>query len=100
MVTVKLERLRDYDRVAEELVRRGFTSIGLISHCAAATDGGVLVVDIWPSEQAWKDYVKRGLEPAFQAVGLRDQPEVHLYPVHNLGWPGKFAQAGEEARPH
>jgi hypothetical protein len=104
MVTVKMkgkkeDGIRDYERIGQELVRRGFGRNAVLSHCAAATDDGLMVVDVWPNEQAWNDFLKRGLKPAFQAAGLKDPPEVHLFKVHNMGWPGKFGRTEEEARP-
>lgn len=55
---------------------------GLISHTSAPMDGGWLVVDVWESEEAFREFGKT-LLPILQELGLPDvQPRT--YPVFNV----------------
>jgi hypothetical protein len=55
---------------------------GLISHTAAPTADGWLVVDVWESEEAFRQFGDT-LVPILQELGLPDmQPQV--YPVFNV----------------
>ena len=55
---------------------------GLISHTAAPTETGWLVVDVWESEEAFQQFGET-LVPILQELGLSDvQPRT--YPVFNV----------------
>ena len=50
---------------------------GLISHTAAPTDKGWLVVDVWESEEAFQQF-GRTLMPILRDLGLPDvKPQTH-----------------------
>jgi heme-degrading monooxygenase HmoA len=54
-----------------------------VSHTAARTeDGGVLVVDIWESPEAFGKFAEEQIAPAGQKVGLGPL-EPRMVPVHN-----------------
>jgi len=55
---------------------------GLISHTAAPTSNGWLVVDVWESEEAFQQFGET-LTPILRELGLADvQPQT--YPVFNV----------------
>lgn len=55
---------------------------GLISHTAAPTSNGWLVVDVWESEEAFQQFGET-LIPILRELGLADvQPQT--YPVFNV----------------
>ncbi|GHB79137.1 MULTISPECIES: hypothetical protein [Streptomyces] len=55
---------------------------GLISHTAAPTSDGWLVVDVWESEEAFQQFGET-LIPILRELGLADvQPQT--YPVFNV----------------
>jgi hypothetical protein len=55
---------------------------GLISHTAAPTAEGWLVVDVWESEEAFRQFGET-LVPVLRELGLSDaQPQI--YPVFNV----------------
>src|SRR5581483_6960557 len=56
---------------------------GLISHVAARTDDGVLVVDVWESEEKLGRFFDERLGAALAANGI-DAGEPTIMPVHNL----------------
>jgi len=55
---------------------------GLISHTAAPTPNGWLVVDVWESEEAFQEFGKTIL-PILEGLGVPEaQPKI--YPVFNV----------------
>ena len=55
---------------------------GLLSHTAAPTDNGWLVVDVWESEEAFQEFSET-IIPILQELGVSGvQPRV--YPVYNV----------------
>jgi hypothetical protein len=55
---------------------------GLVSHTSAPTDDGWLVVDVWESEEAFRQFGET-IMPILRDLGVQDvQPRV--YPVFNV----------------
>jgi hypothetical protein len=55
---------------------------GLLSHTTATTPDGLLIVDVWESEQALQQFGQI-IAPLHQEVGA-PIPEPKVYPVFNL----------------
>jgi heme-degrading monooxygenase HmoA len=54
-----------------------------VSHLAAVTDdGGMIVVDVWESPEAFEEFATTTIAPAGEAVGLGAM-ETRVLPVHN-----------------
>jgi hypothetical protein len=51
-----------------------------VSHVAAVSDDGLIVVDIWPSTQAFEEFATRELASAQEQMG---PIEPRVVPVHN-----------------
>ena len=82
-----------YDQVMELLGLDQNPPEGALFH-VAGTDGGTLrVLDIWESEAAWNQFLESRLQPAIEQAGIDGQPDVRLYPVHNV-----YAPAIDEIR--
>jgi hypothetical protein len=67
---------------------------GLISHVAGPTDGGMLVVDVWESPEAFERFVNERLGPVLADLGAPAGPEPALLPVHNHIRQGSGTDAG------
>ena len=52
---------------------------GLLSHAAGQGPTGFRVVDVWESEEAFRQFGEK-LEAIMKAIGISGQPEV--YPAH------------------
>jgi heme-degrading monooxygenase HmoA len=55
---------------------------GLIAHTAAVTDDGMIVADVWESEEALRGFAESRLIPALREAGLPDA-EPKIRPLHN-----------------
>lgn len=76
--------LEQYERVNEIMGIRGDDDApdGLVEHFAAGSDDGVLIVDVWESEEALGRFVESRLRHAVEEVGLAPaQPRI--LPLHN-----------------
>jgi hypothetical protein len=73
-----------YDQVIEKmgLTPGGPTPPGAIFHWVAKTDDGLLVVDVWESEQAFDEFAREQIIPFTQEVGL-GAPGVTKHTVHS-----------------
>jgi len=54
---------------------------GLLAHVAGRGERGFRVVDVWASEDAFRQFGEK-LMPILQAVGVDGQPEI--YPAHTF----------------
>jgi hypothetical protein len=73
-----------YDQVIEKM---GFSPGGrsvdpAYFHWVAATDDGLLVVDVWETREDFDKFAAEQIVPYSAEVGL-SPPEVTEYPVHN-----------------
>jgi hypothetical protein len=79
-----------YDQIGNKLTEgRGklekpsdWPAPGLISHTCAATSDGLLIVDVWESEQAFQQFGEV-IVPLHQEVGA-PVPEPRIHPVVNV----------------
>lgn len=54
---------------------------GLLLHVAGETASGFRVIDVWQSEEAFRQFGE-ALAPIMARLGLEEEPEV--YPVHTF----------------
>ena len=94
--------LEQYDRVMELMgLDQGDTSpTGAVFHWVAATDNGIVVVDVWESDEQFNHFAETQIGPYTQQVGIPAPPVVTRYEVHNTlvgdaaaSHPGSFARA-------
>ncbi|HLF68206.1 MAG TPA: hypothetical protein VI503_02595 [Gaiellaceae bacterium] len=73
-----------YDSVMAGLDLDANPAAGLVLHLAAVTDDGVEVCDIWQTEQAFRGYVERRLQPLAQSLEIAGEPQARVVPLRNL----------------
>lgn len=73
-----------YDRVNEILgIDASDPPPGLISHTAGSTDDGLMIVDVWESQQAFEEFFGgRNVAGAIEQVGVTPGP-ARFFSVHN-----------------
>ena len=89
--------LDQYDRVMELMGRDGspmdVAPDGLLFHWAAATDDGIIVVDVWETDEQFDRFAKEQIGPSTQQAGIPAPPVVTRYAVHNMLGAGVAARA-------
>jgi hypothetical protein len=74
-----------YDRVLDKVV--AVSSGRPLVHLAVPREFGLMVVDVWNSEEAMRAFEQNeDFRRVLAEYGL-PEPRVRVYPVHNLGWP-------------
>ena len=74
-----------YDRVSEALgASRAGDIDGLICHTACVADRGMVITDVWESQDHFERFINERLMPAFQQVGVEASGmEPTISQVHN-----------------
>jgi hypothetical protein len=63
-------------------------AVGGILHVTAHDGNGLRITDVWETPEAFQAFVDDRLMPAVQELGLPGQPDVEIYPLHDLWTPG------------
>lgn len=73
-----------YDKVIEKMgfSKEGTGAPGGLFHWVAATDEGLLIVDVWESQEIFDRFAQEQIVPFAQEFGL-PAPEVRGFQVHN-----------------
>jgi hypothetical protein len=75
----------EYDRLNAEIAE---DPQGLILHTAAEHGGGMRIIDVWESEDAYRRFEEQTLFPAMGRAGLEppqgEPPPLDTFEVHNL----------------
>jgi hypothetical protein len=92
---------QQYDQVMALLGLDSNPPAGGSFHAAGLTKDGLIVFDIWDSQQAFEKFQRDRLNAAVKTVGLTSPPQVRLIPIHNLYTPNIEAlrQAGASSLP-
>ncbi len=77
--------IEQYDQIIELM---GFTggvadADGAIFHWVAKTDDGLLVVDVWESDEQFERFSEEQIGPFTQQVGVTEPPQITRHEVHN-----------------
>jgi hypothetical protein len=82
---VSLEQYED----AKKVVRwEEDPAVGGILHATAHDGNGLRITDVWETPEAFQAFVDDRLMPAVQELGFPGQPDVEIYPLHDLWTPG------------
>jgi len=73
-----------YDEVDRQIAQ---DPQGLIVHTASEHGGGMRIIDVWESEDAYRTFEREQLFPALQAAGVDTSggpPPLEGFEVHNM----------------
>jgi len=84
--------LEQYDAILRDLELGGRSYKGGIFHVAGLADGGVRIVDVWESQEAFDAFMGDKLGAALQKHNIQP-PKVSAWPVHNTLTPSGPAKA-------
>ena len=71
-----------YDQVSNVVLPDERLPDGMQSHLASISESGILVLEIWDSEDAARRFFEGPLGPELERAGI--QPQVRQFPVHRL----------------
>jgi len=77
--------LDQYDQVLELMGLSGGHTVdadGAVFHWVTATDDGLLVMDVWETDEAFQRYAEDKIVPLSLQVGL-GEPEITRHEIHN-----------------
>lgn len=78
---------KEYDRVTEVMRTGTEAPKGILLHVAGGLANVWRVFNLWTSEQAFNDFRRDRLEPAFRQMGFNWKPRLEMFPVHRLMTP-------------
>ncbi|MEV6109695.1 hypothetical protein AB0M28_34050 [Streptomyces sp. NPDC051940] len=55
---------------------------GVVLHAAWFEDGVLHVTDVWETQEDWDRFLAERLAPTLQDLGVTDQPDFHVVPLH------------------
>ena len=93
--------LEQYDRVMElmGLDQGEAAPEGAVFHWVAPTDDGLIVVDVWETDEQFNRFAEEQIGPYTAQVGITAPPKVTRYALHNTlvgdaaaAHPGSFAR--------
>jgi hypothetical protein len=74
-----------YDQIIASLDLDVSPPAGAILHVAGEAEGGGLVVaEIWQTEQTFRAFLDYRFRPALRAAGVHTEPTVEIGPLHNV----------------
>lgn len=74
--------LAQYDAVVAETNPDGKAASGGLFHVVGPNDGGLRIVDVWDSQDAFDTFLRERLGAALAKHGVAP-PRVQAWPVHN-----------------
>jgi hypothetical protein len=77
-----------YEKVVEVADLANKPQPGMIFHCAGQASGGWRVFDIWESQEAYDQFMRDRLGPAFKKSDIQgSRPNPEFFPIHNIQVP-------------
>src|SRR5262249_55705074 len=73
-----------YEAVMKELQLDANPPDGLLFHVAVFVEGGMRVVDLWQSAEAFQTAAEQRLMPAGERAGVTTQPTIEIHPAYNI----------------
>jgi hypothetical protein len=82
--------LEQYDQVVERigLTPGGPGADGGLFHWVTVTNNGLLITDVWQTQEAYEKFAAEQLGPHTQAAGIKGPPKTTFYDVHNYNTQG------------
>jgi hypothetical protein len=77
--------LAQYDKVVElmGLTPGGAGPPGSVFHWVAETDDGIVVTDVWESQEQFEKFAQEQIGPHTQAAGFPGPPQLTFHPLHS-----------------
>ena len=76
--------LEQYDQILKLMNLQGQTPPQALFHVCGTMEGGIRIVDVWDSAEAFEKFSQEQIAPFSKQVGLTQPPKVATWPVHNI----------------
>jgi len=76
--------LEQYDEARRIVDWEGQPPVGGRMHATAHDGNGLRITDVWESAEAFQAFVNDRLMPGVADLGMPGQPDVEVYPLHDL----------------
>lgn len=78
--------LEQYDQVMQLMGLTGETEPpeGAIFHWVAPTENGIVVMDVWESDEQFNRFAEEHIGPSTAQVGIASPPKTTRFEVHNM----------------
>lgn len=80
--------LEQYEQVKGIVAWEEEKPVGGVLHLTAHDGNGLRITDVWDSAENFQAFVNDRLMPGVAQVGLAGEPQVEVYPLHDLYTPG------------
>ena len=80
--------LEQYDAVRAVVNWEEEEPVGGMFHATAHDGKGLRITDLWESADDFNNFVNDRLMPEVVKAGLEGQPQVEIYPLHDVFAPG------------
>ena len=80
--------LEQYDEVKGLVAWEDEAPVGGIFHATAHDGNGLRITDVWESAEDFQNFVNDRLMPGVSKVGVPGEPNVEVYPLHDIYTPG------------
>jgi hypothetical protein len=77
-----------YEECKQVVNWEGEAPEGGILHATAFDGDGLRITDVWESAESFQSFVQGRLMPGVEKVGVAGEPDVEIYPLHDLFTPG------------
>ena len=76
---------QDYDQASRALNQEPHA--GLLLHTVAVVEGGLQILDIWDSAEAFQAFAQNTLGPGLASMGFTEQPDITVHDLYNIWVP-------------
>ena len=80
--------LEQYDEVKNLVLWENEAPVGGIFHATSHDGKGLRITDVWESAEDFQNFVNDRLMPGVMKVGISGEPQVEIYPLHDIYAPG------------
>jgi hypothetical protein len=82
-----------YDDVRRITNFEGDQPVGGLLHVCTHDDESLRITDVWESAEGFQQFVETRLMPVVAQLGIQAEPQIEIYPAHNIFTPGYTAKS-------
>lgn len=75
---------KQYEEIISTMQWKKNIPKGLVLHSAGFHDNCLRVTDVWESAADFDTFAKSRLMPTISQLGIKGEPQIDMFPLHNL----------------